>query len=48
MNAQYLMLIEQLVRDGRSGAEIDAIVDQLVEEDVEVLEDQLDDLPAAA
>jgi hypothetical protein len=48
MNAQYLMLIEQLVRDGRSQAEIDAIVGRLVEEDVEVLEDELDDLPAAA
>jgi hypothetical protein len=48
MNAQYLMLIEQLVRDGRSEAEIDAIVGRLVEEDLEVLEDDLDDLPAAA
>jgi hypothetical protein len=48
MNAQYLMLIEQLVRDGRSEAEIDAIVGRLVEEDLEILEDDLDDLPAAA
>jgi hypothetical protein len=48
MNVQYLMLIEQLVRDGRSQAEIDAIVGRLVEEDVEVLEDEPDGLPAAA
>ena len=48
MNAQYLMLIEQLVRDGRSEAEIDTIVGRLVDEDAEVLEDELDDLPTAA
>jgi hypothetical protein len=48
MNAQYLMLIEQLVREGRSEAEIESIVGQTIDEDVEVLEDELDDLPAAA
>jgi hypothetical protein len=48
MNAQYLILIEQLVREGRSEREIDRIVKRLVNEDVEVLENELDDLPAAA
>ncbi len=48
MTAQYLILIEQLVREGRSEQEIDRIVKRLVQEDVDVLEDELDDLPAAA
>jgi hypothetical protein len=48
MNAQYLMLIEQLVREGRPADEIEAIVARTVEEDVVVLEDDVDDLPAAA
>jgi hypothetical protein len=48
MNAQYLILIEQLVRDGRSEDEIEAIVGQTVDEDLEILEDELDDLPDAA
>jgi hypothetical protein len=48
MNAQYLMLIEQLVRDGRSEQEIDRVVRRLVEEDVEALEDGRDDLRPAA
>ena len=48
MNAQYLILIEQLVREGRSEREIDRIVKRLINEDVEVLENELDDLPAAA
>ena len=48
MNAQYLMLIEQLVREGRPEDEIEAIVARTVDEDVDVLEDELDDLPAAA
>jgi hypothetical protein len=48
MNAQYLILIEQLVREGRSEDEIEAIVERTVDEDAEVLEDELDDLPAAA
>jgi hypothetical protein len=48
MNAQYLILIEQLVRDGRSEAEIESIVDRAVDEDAGMLEDELDDLPAAA
>jgi hypothetical protein len=48
MNAQYLILIEQLVRDGRSEEEIEAIVSRMVDEDAEILEDELDDLPTAA
>jgi hypothetical protein len=48
MNAQYLILIDQLVREGRSEAEIEAIVGDAVDEDADVLEDELDDLPAAA
>jgi hypothetical protein len=48
MNVQYLMLIEQLVREGRPEEEIEAIVGRTVEEDTEVLEDELDELPAAA
>jgi len=48
MNARYLMLIDQLVREGRSEDEIEAIVDRTVGEDVDLLEDDLDDLPAAA
>jgi hypothetical protein len=48
MNAQYLILIEQLVREGRPEDEIEAIVGRSVDEDVDVLEDELDDLPAAA
>ena len=48
MNAQYLILIEQLVREGRSEREIENIVEGVVEEDVEVLDDDLDDLRPAA
>ena len=48
MSAQYLMLIEQLVREGRSEREIENIVDEVVEEDAEVLDDGLDDLRPAA
>ena len=48
MNAQYLILIEQLVREGRPEGEIDAIVARTVDEDVDVLEDDVDELPAAA
>jgi hypothetical protein len=33
MNKQYLILIEQLVRDGRSEREIERIVRRLVDED---------------
>jgi hypothetical protein len=43
MSKQYLILIEQLVRDGRSGDEIDRIVRQAVDEDVDVLHGQLDE-----
>jgi hypothetical protein len=39
---QYLILIENLVRDGRSEREIEAAVKQLVEED-EQCDDRLDD-----
>ena len=45
---EYLTLIEQLVREGRSEREIDRIVKQVVREDVEALEDRLDELPNAA
>ena len=45
---EYLTLIEQLVRDGKTEREIDRIVTQVVREDVEALEDQLDELPNAA
>ena len=42
---QYLILIESLVREGKSKAEIERVVRDLVEEDVqafdEVLEDEL-------
>jgi hypothetical protein len=48
MTVQYLMLIDQLVRDGRSEEEIERIVADAVEEDVEALADEPDDLPAAA
>jgi hypothetical protein len=48
MHAQYLMLIERLVREGRPEDEIEAIVGRMVDEDVDALEDELDDLPAAA
>jgi hypothetical protein len=39
---QYLILIENLVREGKSEREIEAAVKQLVEED-EQFEDRLDD-----
>jgi len=48
MSAQYLILIEQLVREGRSESEIEAIVEEVVDEDVEVLDDGQDDLRPAA
>ncbi len=48
MNNQYLMLIEQLVREGRSEREIEIIVEEVVDEDVDVLGDRLDDLRPAA
>jgi uncharacterized membrane-anchored protein len=48
MNTQYLMLIEQLVREGRSEREIDSIVEEVVEEDVDALDDGLDGLRPAA
>jgi hypothetical protein len=39
---QYLILIENLVREGKSEREIEQIVGNLVEEDVQALDDQLD------
>ena len=48
MNAHYLMLVEQLVREGRPEDEIEAIVGRTIDEDEDVLEDELDDLPTAA
>ena len=40
---QYLILIENLVREGKSEREIEKIVSRLVDEDVQALDDQLDD-----
>jgi hypothetical protein len=40
---QYLILIERLVREGKSEAEIDAAVKRLVDEDSRALEDARDD-----
>ncbi len=45
---EYLTLIEQLVREGKSEREIERIVKQVVREDVEALEDDVDELPDAA
>ena len=45
---QYLILVENLVRDGRSEEEIERIVADAAEEDAEALADGPDDLPAAA
>ena len=40
---QYLILIEQLVRDGKSEDEIEATVRRLVDEDVQAFDEQLDE-----
>jgi hypothetical protein len=40
---QYLILIENLVRDGKSEREIERIVKNLVDEDVQAFDEQLDD-----
>jgi HPt (histidine-containing phosphotransfer) domain-containing protein len=40
---QYLIRIEQLVREGKSEREIEAVVKQLVDEDVQALDEKLDD-----
>jgi len=40
---QYLILIEQLVRDGKSEREIEEIVGTVVEEDVQALDEQPDE-----
>jgi hypothetical protein len=40
---QYLILIENLVREGKSEDEIEKIVSRLVDEDVEASDEQLDD-----
>ena len=39
---QYLTVIEQLVREGKSEREIEAAVARLVDEDVEALDAALD------
>jgi hypothetical protein len=45
---QYLMLIEQLVREGKSEREIEEIVEQTVADDVEALGGRFDELDRAA
>jgi hypothetical protein len=46
---QYLIVIEELVREGKSEAEIEAAVKRLVDEDAQALDDALDeDLRPAA
>ena len=45
---QYLILIEQLVRDGRSESEIEHIVKQVVAEDERQQDGELDELRPAA
>jgi hypothetical protein len=40
---QYLILIERLVREGKSEREIEAVVKRLVEEDEQALDAQVDD-----
>jgi hypothetical protein len=40
---QYLILIESLVREGKSEREIEKIVGKLVDEDVQAFDEQLDD-----
>jgi hypothetical protein len=40
---QYLMLIEQLVREGKSEREIEEIVEQTLADDVEALDVRADD-----
>ena len=44
----YLILIEQLVRDGKSESEIERVVKQLVDEDAEAFVDEFDELKPAA
>ncbi len=48
MTKQYLILIEQLVRDGRSESEIEHIVKQVVAEDERQQDGELDELRPAA
>jgi hypothetical protein len=43
MNQQYLILIERLVREGRSEREIDREIKRLVKDDVSALHDELDE-----
>jgi len=45
---QYLILIENLVREGKSEREIEQVVEQAMQDDVEALEEQLDELERAA
>jgi hypothetical protein len=48
MSKQYLILIERLVREGKSEREIERIVEQLVREDETALDEELDELRPAA
>ena len=45
---QYLILIENLVREGKSEREIEQVVEQAMQDDVEAVEEQLDELERAA
>lgn len=45
---QYLILIEQLVREGKSEREIEQIVEQTLADDVEALDERFDELDRAA
>jgi hypothetical protein len=48
MSKQYLILIEQLVREGRSEREIERIVRRLVDEDRHAEDDELEEPLRAA
>ena len=48
VNDHYLIMVEQLVREGRSEDEIDRIVAEAVDADGDALDDELDDLRTAA
>lgn len=43
MNKQYLILIENLVREGKSERQIERVVRELVKDDVQALERELDE-----
>jgi hypothetical protein len=48
MNNHYLILIERLVREGRSEREIESVVKKLVKEDASARDDEHDELKPAA